>query len=96
MKIKLLHPQPIHKENVYRGLAPGLDLIYYGLKQLGHDVERSDTADKGSINLTFWQFITDRQLSNPEVLNGKNSAVFQVEEHSEYVDLRKTNHVRPF
>ena len=79
MKIRLLHPQPIDSENVYRGLAPGLDLIYYGLKELGHEVERSDTADKGSINLTFWQFITDGKLANAEVLNGKNSAVFQVE-----------------
>ena len=80
MKIRLLHPQPIHKENVYRGLAPGIELIYYGLKELGHEVERSDTADKGSINLTFWQFITDRQLGNAEFLNSKNSAVFQVEQ----------------
>lgn len=78
MKISLLHPD-VEKQNAYRGLAPGLNLIECALKELGHEVERTDTANRNVVNLTFWQFITDGQLKNTEVLNRKNSAVFQVE-----------------
>lgn len=61
MKISLLHPD-VEKQNAYRGLAPGLNLIECALKELGHEVERTDTANRNVVNLTFWQFITDGQL----------------------------------
>jgi len=79
MKISLLHPEDLKQHGAYRGLGPALDLIECALKELGHEVERTDTANRDVLNLTFWQFITDLQLNNADVLNSKNSAVFQVE-----------------
>tara|TARA_R100000388_G_scaffold94768_1_gene83204 strand:+ start:4309 stop:5259 length:951 start_codon:yes stop_codon:yes gene_type:complete len=79
MKINLLLPKNLTKAG-WGGIIPMWDLIEHGLLELGHEVEIRQEAKKDEINLCIWQAYIDKSMvSNPEVLNKKNSALFQVE-----------------
>ena len=62
------------------GLVPMLDMVRYGLMELGHEVEVGQVAKPNELNLCLWQGYIDKNVvSNPDVLNKNNSAIFQVE-----------------
>jgi len=79
MKINLLWPKESIKDG-WGGIVPMFDMIRYGLMELGYEVVVGQVAKANELNLCLWQgYIDENIVSNPDVLNKNNSALFQVE-----------------
>lgn len=78
MKINLLTPK-VAGESQYNGLLPGVELLKFGLLELGHEVVQTSKIDPNGLNIVFWQYAFHQAIDGFEDCNRKNTAWLQVE-----------------